>query len=334
MVIVRPGPRAVHGSRRTVRERVGVRPQETAYSTARSKDEWTMVFTPFRTDRLTENQKSPPIEFVVLLDAEQTFLRVIAHLKPNVVHGGAPPTFLIRAGLGDPTAVDEGTDPVDIPGSGGAAVATAVCHRTAEDIDTYLVTIDHSAPSGPWRVQIRNNEPEALEFVGFISHVEDETLQPWGRFSAPRMQGQESGTSHGIGVHNVGTKPLAIEDPVGSKLGGSGSPCVLQARPDRIAPHGSKSITVTCKPLVGGRHERTENFVHTFRTNDPDPMHSRISFTVVWPSFPTMCQPDEGCFFRCKRFVQRMPPDEFSCETCFHDAGFHGLPSDPDPNPR
>jgi hypothetical protein len=304
------------------------------YPTARSKDEWTMVFTPFRTDRLTENQKSSPIEFVVLLDAEQTFLRVIAHLKPNVVHGGAPPPYLIRAGLGAPTAVDEGTDPVDIPGSGGAPVATAVCHRTTEDIDTYLVTIDHSAPSGPWKVQIRNNEPEALEFVGFISHAEDETLQSWARFSGTQLQGQEAETSHTLGVHNVGTKPLTIKDPVGSKLGGSGSPCVIKARPDLIAPHEERSITAKCSPLVGGRWERSEKFVHAFSTNDPNLAHSRIGFTVVWPSFPTMCQPDEGCFFGCKEFVPRSSPDEFSCETCLHDAGFHGLPSNPDPNPR
>ncbi|WP_234310308.1 hypothetical protein, partial [Streptomyces sp. NRRL S-475] len=82
------------------------------------------------TDRLAENQASSPIEFVVLLGAEQTFLRVIAHLKPNVIHGGTPPTFLTTAGLGETTAVDEGTDPVDIPGSGGVTVATAACHRT------------------------------------------------------------------------------------------------------------------------------------------------------------------------------------------------------------
>lgn len=293
-----------------------------------------MVFTSFRTGRLTENQKSSPIEFVVLLDAEQTFLRVIAHLKPNVVHGGAPPTFLIKAGLGDPTAVDEGTDPVDIPGSGGATVATAVCHRTAEDIDTYLVTIDHSAPSGPWKVQIRNNEPEALEFVGFISHAEDETLQPWVESSEPRLQGQERETSHALSVHNIGTRPLAIKDPVGSKLGGSGSPCVIKARPDLIAPHDASPITVKCSPLVGGRWERTEKFVHIFNANDPNLTRFRISFTVVWPFFPTMCQPDEGCFFKCKEFVSRPSPDEFSCETCFHDAGFHGLPSNPDPTPR
>lgn len=292
-----------------------------------------MIFEPFRTDRLTENQRSSPIEFVVLLGAEQTFLRVIAHLKPNVVHGGAPPTFLIRAGLGDATAVDEGTDPVDILGSGGATVATAACHRTAEDIDTYLVTINHSAPSGPWQVQIKNNEPEALEFVGFISHAEDETLQSWAEFSETQLRGQETETIHGIDVHNGGTKPLIIKDPSGSQLGGSGSPCVIKARPNLIAPHDADSITVKCSPLAGGRGERSETFVHTFSTNDPNLAHSRISFEVVWPTFPTMCLPDEGCSARCREFVPRPSPDEFQCETCFHDAGFHGLPSDPNPFP-
>ncbi|MCX4966922.1 hypothetical protein OHA98_19220 [Streptomyces sp. NBC_00654] len=293
-----------------------------------------MVFELFRTSRLAENEMSSPIEFVVLLGAEQTFLRTIAHLEANVVHGGAPPTFLIKAGLGGPTAVEEGADPVDITGSGGTTVATADCHRIAEDIDTYLVTVNHSASSGPWQLQIKNNEPEALDFVGFISHTEDETLQSWANFSQPQLEGQETETTHGIGVHNVGTAPLIIEDAVGSHLGGSGSPCIITARPDPIAPHEARSIAVKCKPLEGQRRERSEDFVHTFSTNDPHLAHSRIGFTVAWPTFPTMCLPDEGCSVGCKEFVPRMPPDEFQCETCFDDAGFHGLPSNPDRTPR
>ncbi|MGG7569211.1 hypothetical protein [Streptomyces sirii] len=297
-----------------------------------------MVFEPFRTDRLTENQKSSPIEFVVLLGAEQTFLRVIAHLEPNVVHGGAPPTFLISAGLGDPTAVDEGADPVDIPGSGGVTVATAACHRTAEDIDTYLVTINHSAPSGPWRVQIKNNEPEALEFVGFISHAEDETLQSWAEFQeSPQLRGQTTETIHGIRVHNVGTKPLIIKDLSGSQLGGSGSPCVIKARPNLIAPHGADSITVKCNPLAESFGGRSETFMHTFGTNDPNLTHSQIRFEVVFPTSPplprTRCRMFGGCSAGCREFVPLMS-DEFECETCFHDAGFHGLPSSHGPFPR
>ncbi|WP_158756596.1 hypothetical protein, partial [Streptomyces sp. NRRL S-475] len=50
-----------------------------ADSSERRREE-IMVFEPFQTDRLAENQASSPIEFVVLLGAEQTFLRVIAHL--------------------------------------------------------------------------------------------------------------------------------------------------------------------------------------------------------------------------------------------------------------
>lgn len=293
-----------------------------------------MILASFRTDRLTENQKSPPIKFVVLGDARQTFLRVIAHKEPNITHGGAPPTCLIKAGLGPSTPVDEGADPVDLPGSGGATVATAVCRRTAEDIDTYLLTIDHGAGSGPWQVEIRNNEPEALEFVGFISHTESETLQPWARFTVPNLQGQEAVTTHLIGVHNVGTKPLLLKDPIGSRLGDGESPCVIKARPDLIAPHDADSITVKCNALVGGRAPHSKRLVHTFSTNDPDLAHAKVTVDVVWPFFPTMCLPDEGCFAKCKDFVPRMPPDEFQCETCFHDAGFHGLPSDPDPFPR
>lgn len=293
-----------------------------------------MVSEPFRTSRLTEHERSSPIEFVVLLGAEQTFLRAIAHLEPNVVHGGAAPTFLIKAGLGDATAVEEGADPVDIPGSGGTTVATADCHRSAEDIDTYLVTVNHIAPSGPWQLEIKSNEPEPLEFVGFISHMEEETLRPWADFTHPRIQGQETESVHRIGVHNVGTKPLTITDVVGSPLGGSGSPCLIKARPNLIAPHDADTVSVICSPLQGHRHEHSQKFSHTFSTNDPDLAHSRISFEVVWPDFPTMCIPDEGCFANCREFHSRMPPDEFTCETCGHDAGFHGLASNPDTNPR
>uniref|UniRef100_UPI001F16F233 hypothetical protein n=1 Tax=Streptomyces sp. NRRL S-475 TaxID=1463910 RepID=UPI001F16F233 len=235
-------------------------------------------------------------------------------------------------GLGETTAVDEGTDPVDIPGSGGVTVATAACHRTTEDIDTYLVTINHSAPSGPWQIQIKNNEPEVLKFVGFISHAEEETLQPWAGFSAPRLQGQEAGSIHGISVHNTGTKPLAIKDLIGSKFGGSEAPCLIKARPNLIAPHDSESITVKCDPLVGGRHEVSRKFVHTFSTNDPNPANSRIRFEVVWPFFPTMCTPDEGCHVGCKEF-EAFSFNEFQCENCHHDSGFHGLPSNPNPFP-
>ncbi|MFJ6558235.1 hypothetical protein ACIQNT_39375 [Streptomyces luteogriseus] len=290
-----------------------------------------MILELFRTDRLAENQASSPIEFVVLLGAEQTFLRVIAHLKPNVIHGGTPPTFLITAGLGETTAVDEGTDPVDIPGSGGATVATAACRSTAEDIDTYLVTINHNTPSGPWRVQIKNNEPEALQFVGFISHTEEETLQPWAKFSTPQLLGRETETTHEISVHNIGTNSLIIEDLIGSQLGGSTSPCTIKARPNLVAPHDTGLITVKCSSLEGGRREQSKTFVHTFSTNSLT--HSQIRFRVVWPTFPTMCLPDEGCFFGCRDFVPRSSPDEFQCETCFHDAGFHGLPSNDNPFP-
>lgn len=293
-----------------------------------------MVFEAFRTGRLAEQEASPPAEFVVLLGSARTFLRVIAHLQPGVVHGGTPPTFLLTAGLGDPTAVDEGAGPVDVPGSGGAAVATASCRRTAEDVDTFLVTVDHGTPSGPWRVQVRNNEPEALEFVGFVSQEEDETLQPWAEFAPLHVRAQETGTTHGVEVRDMGTAPLSLEDPIGSLLGGEGSPCVITARPHEVAPHGKDAIALSCAPVAGGRHGWSRNFVHTFRTNDHNLAHSRLGFEVVGPSFPTMCLPPEGCSARCKEFVPRLPPDEFACETCFHDAGFHGLPSDPDPFPR
>ncbi|GHF60653.1 hypothetical protein [Streptomyces thermodiastaticus] len=293
-----------------------------------------MVFEPFRTARLTENEMSSPIEFVVLLGAQQTFLRTIAHFEPGVVLGGAPPTFFIKAGLGDPTPVEEGAEPVDIPGSSGTPVATAECHRTAEDIDTYLVTIHHGAPSGPWLLQIRNNDPEALEFAGFISHDEDETRQPWAEFAQQRrLEGSETESFHSIPVRNVGTERLTIADLTGSQLGGESSPCIIHARPESIDPHDVGGITVLCDPLRPGRSEHSRRFTHTFDTNDVDLAHARVVFEVASPVFPTMCLFFGGCGAKCKRFSPRMPPDEFQCATCFHDAGFHGLKSNPDDTP-
>jgi hypothetical protein len=52
-----------------------------------------MVFQSFATRRLAENQDSDEIEFVVLLGAARTFIRVVAHVTDNEVHGGSAPTY-------------------------------------------------------------------------------------------------------------------------------------------------------------------------------------------------------------------------------------------------
>jgi hypothetical protein len=289
-----------------------------------------MVFEAFRTEGLAEEQTSSAIEFVVLLEAKQTFIRVIAHLRDNTILGGAPPTFLIRAGVGGPTAVDLGAGKVGIVGSGGAKVAIATCERTAEDADTYLVTVNHSAPSGPWQVQVRNNDPERLAFTGFISHVERETLQPWLDIEGELRLGGLSRTQGGIVMRNLGTAPLVLGEKPGDRLGPEASPAsVFQIPQGPITPHHTDKLVADCPALAEVASATEKKFAHTFRSNDLDPAHGKISFKIVPPVLPsTRCRKNDGC----REFVPRAAPDEDSCETCLHDIGFHGLPSPPGPH--
>ncbi|MFG1953479.1 hypothetical protein [Micromonospora sp. NPDC048830] len=276
-------------------------------------------------------QTSSPVEFVVLLDAARTFLRVLAHLREGVVHGGAPPTFCIQAGTGAPAEVDEGAGPVAIIGSTGATVATATCLRTPEDDDTYLVTIDHSAPSGPWRLRIRNNEPEALTFYGFAAHEEEETRHPWMQFSGSMRLGGLETTRGSVLVYNTGTADLTFQQFPGDKLGPQSSPTTIVEVPPPIAPHRACPLVAECEPLFEVVEARTDMFEHTLATNDPDPTHAVLRFGISPPVLPpTRCRENDGC----REFVPRPDPDEFQCATCFHDAGFHGLSSDPDRTPE
>ena len=283
----------------------------------------------FRTDRLTENQMSAPVPFVVLLAAEKTFLRLIAQFKDNIVLGGAAPTVLITAGLGAATAVDEGRGPVDIPGSGGATVATATCRRTPEDLDTFLVTITHSVASGPWQVQIRNNEPEALEFYAFISHVETETLQPWIGFgTTPRFRGAEPGRQS-VTVRNLGSGALTIEDEPGDRLGPPGSPLTLFAKETPIPPHRAGNIVVSCATLPEVFERRVDTLQHTLSTNDPTRAHATLSFEIDPPvrerPRPRPPEPVERTFCRkgdgCMEFIPG--PDPSRCGRCGHTFLVH-----------
>ncbi|MFG1953478.1 hypothetical protein [Micromonospora sp. NPDC048830] len=277
------------------------------------------------------SETSSPIEFVVLLDAARTFLRVLAHLREGVVHGGAPPTFCIQAGTGAPVEVDEGAGPVAIIGSTGATVATATCLRTPEDDDTYLVTIDHSAPSGPWRLRIRNNEPEALTFYGFAAHEEEETRHPWMQFSGSMRLGGLGTTTDDILVFNTGTADLIICQSPGDRLGPEASPATIVEVPPPIAPHRACPLVAECEPLSEVVEARTDMFEHTLATNDPDPTHAVLRFGISPPvriSPPvlprTRCRENDGC----RRFVRSLS-NPYMCATCFHGSDLHGLPGDP-----
>lgn len=289
-----------------------------------------MTFAPFSTNRLAEGETSPPIEFVVLLDAEQTFIRVIAHSEEAGLHGGNPPTVLIKAGLGDPTAVDEGAGPVDILGSGNAVVATATCERTAEDADTFLITIDHTAASGPWLLQIRNNEPEALAFNGFISHEERETLQPWLEIHGVPSLGGVGRTRAGIEMRNLGTDTLTIDTEPGDQIGDDAFPVTFEDVPDSVELHRLETLSVECPPLDEVVSATPRTFHVSLETNDPDPSHERFSVRVQQPELPAhFCREFDGC----RDFVPRPDPDEDQCETCFHHANSHGMNIPIDTNP-
>ncbi len=285
----------------------------------------------FRTDVLAQHEKSPPFTFIVLGDAPQTFIRVIAHLQANGVHGGAPPTILLQAGSGQPAAVGVDVGQVDILGSGEARVATATSERAAEDIDTYLVTVNRVAPSGPWRLQVLNNEPEPLTFAVFISHTESETLQPWLEVEGRLRLGAAHRSTSELFLRNVGTAALNIVDQAGDRFGPAQSPASIFKLERIIDRHSATTMVVECAALPEVALAHVEAFEHVLRTDDPIREHGEIAFAIESPLLPeTRCRENDGC----REFVRRLPPDEFQCETCFHDAGLHGLPTDDNRFPR
>jgi hypothetical protein len=198
-------------------------------------------------------------------------------------------------------------------------------------VDAYLLTLNHSAPSGPWRFEINNNEPEGLRFIVFISHEENETLQPWAEIDDKIELGAIAESFGSIVVKNLGSKTLNIFQEVGDKFGPADSILTFFAIEPQVDPHDSVALVLACPPLGESSFPHSRELEHLLKTDDPLRPLTKIQCKVVFPALPpTHCRENDGC----REFVPRMPPDEFQCETCFHDAGFHGLPSDPDPTPE
>jgi len=106
------------------------------------------------------------------------FLRFIALFRDNEPLGGEAPTFQIRVGTGVVTPVGPNSAGVDIPDGNGNVVGSITCERLPNDISLLTIS-DIVENSGPWKMRIRNNDPESLRFLGFTSQHVEKTLQPW-----------------------------------------------------------------------------------------------------------------------------------------------------------
>lgn len=268
----------------------------------------------FYTERLGESAASESVAFVVLLGAgRRTFIRVLAHYKDDEVLGGTPPTVLITTGEGPVAAVTDGDEGVPVIGSDQqTVVATAACART-EDNDTYLVVIAHDKDAGPWSFVVRNEEVNPLQFFGFVSDVEAETVRPWMQLEGTREKAKvliSSGTAD-ILVRNVGTAALELDGSAGDQI--DGTPIVLVEMPAApIRPHRSGRIRVS----RGGQFDGTRSETLTFASNDPDRSHGEIAWAVTTGPEPEL-EPKCGLCV-CRNFWPRQPPDQVECRNCGH----------------
>jgi hypothetical protein len=229
---------------------------------------------------LARQETSPLFEFFVPNEAEKVFIRMIALFRDNEPLGGEAPTFQIRAGSGMITSVgpDSGEVSVPHPSGVGNSVGKLRCQREPKDI--YLITIsDIVENSGPWKLRIRNNDAEPLRFVGFNSHRERDTLQPWMRLGNPNtsfisyLEFQAKRSIRTIEVRNWGTAPLTFADEPGP-IGGRDSDFILKSRPARVDPHQVDGITIEAQS------DTRTDFTHQFSCNDTIEGHANLSLAI------------------------------------------------------
>jgi hypothetical protein len=230
-----------------------------------------------------ESQETSPLfKFEVPIEAQATFLRVIALWRDNEVLGGKAPTFEIKAGGGVFALVGPNSGPVSIlDRTERTAVGSVVCQRLPDDI--FLLTIsDLVENSGPWMIRITNNDAESLSFLGFSSHHEEETLQPWMVLGDPnplidaglfKFVGRSAGRD--IPVRNWGTAPLTIRETLGTPLGGEDSPVVLTERPNSVAPHRVDHLTIEA-----GESTFIRELPHLLLCNDKVDAHRQLLIHV------------------------------------------------------
>jgi hypothetical protein len=277
---------------------------------------------------LVGGQTSALMEFFVAEGVDEAYLRFIAVFRDNEPLGGEEPTFQIRAGTGQMSSVLSTAGAVPIRDADGKQVGAVTCERLRED--TFLLTLSKPAEnSGPWKLRIRNNDPEPLKFLGFSSQEKEETLQPWLVLANAQahITSRETGLArHVIQIRNWGTGPLTLRDPPGMPLGREGSPIMLFSRPARVDPHRVGEL------MLDVSHVFSRTLVeHGLRSNDAVDAHGRVSIVVDAPGhIPTFpVQPPSHTFCRtgcgCQEYIP--PPHQVDgrCDrsSCRHSQGDH-----------
>jgi hypothetical protein len=228
---------------------------------------------------LEGGQTSSLYDFFVAEGVDETFLRFVALFRDNEPLGGDDPTFQIRAGTGQMSSVTPTSGEVPIRDGAGKNVGSVRCARTLEDM--FLLTISQPGENaGPWKIRIRNNDPEPLRFLGFSSQHAEQTLQPWlvvGDSSIEVVSRESTKIPREIQIRNLGTAPVTLQDVPGTPLGERDSPVVLTSRPPHVDPHRVGTVMVSIGHVFSRR-----TVEHRLRSNDTNDAHGRL-FVVVNP---------------------------------------------------
>ena len=275
-------------------------------------------------------QTSPIFEFFVPEEAPRMFLRVVALFRDGEPLGGDAPVFQIKAGIGEFTPVNSGSqDARSIVNGAGEEVARARCQRLPRDI--FLLTLTNLVEnSGPWKLRIKNLDDVPLRFLLFASHHEEDTKQPWlvvggsnASAAGEPVPFGASAVSREIEVRNWGTAPLTFQEVPGPPWGGDRSPIFLESRPESVAPHDVAHLVTR-----SGDIRASANLVHILRCNDTMESHKRLAFTVSAPTpRPDPPPPPPPSVF-CREGdggLHDVPSQgsEGPCRTCGHGVGSH-----------
>lgn len=281
----------------------------------------------FSTPELTEHAVSDFRAFIVPLDHRHTYIRVLAHYEAGSLLGGTAPTFLIKAGNHDATPCASGST-TKILGSGGAVVGEASVRRTD---DTFLVTLTHLAPSGPWSVAIRNDESLPQTFYGFIADTAEKTCKPWLLLLDDMTLGGVSAgfqaTADSLSILNVGTAPLRVFDgfQAGDRFGPPESPVTIGRLPGPVQPHRVGAVVAQCPrlpPYVGGYVQKLPALVPN-NASAPVPTTIRLVHPVL---DDTYCRTKDGCV------AFDGQPDQYGGDyycRCGHNKYQHNIYDDP-----
>ena len=285
-----------------------------------------VVFHPIGPVRLVHGQTSPVLALSLSPGDLEATIRVVVIFRDGEPLGGEAPTFQIAAGVGGLfTSVEAGSSKIRILTRDGAQAALAECKREPGDI--FLITLTKVREnSDPWRMRIRNNDPEELDFRGFCSDIARDTLQPWmeiGNASGARFPSFIGKQSQTVEVRNFGTAALIFEEPIGP-IGHADSSLALKGRPDRLEPHQAGFLTFATldNPRRAGRDE----FV--IKSNDNIGEHEKMMLQITPAStglgHPIEPPPSEFfCRTGCGCMEFKGPPTAGMCEFCGHSRVRH-----------